>query len=326
MTIQSSTDQTIHDQQANSISPQCEPIEINQSQSRHGETSHGADRLVLRVGSEFFYTSTHPTSAIIQIHARPEPLAITDTHVILWQEWKSEPHLPIRTYFDQFGNLVVRTVLPVGESRFSYDARVEVSALPDTQTPGARGATVDELPDEVLVYTLSSRYCLSDVVSDFAWQTFGHVPMGWPRVQAICDWLHTNIQYQTGASNPWTTAKDVLDAGQGICRDFAHTGITLCRALNIPARYVFGYFPDIDVEPPDVPMDFHAWFEVWLDGRWHTFDARHNVPRIGRIPIARGRDAVDCAMVTSYGAAILQTMRVWADDENESAEPPIKVL
>jgi transglutaminase-like putative cysteine protease len=172
----------------------------------------------------------------------------------------------------------------------------------------------------VLVYTLPSRYCLSDALSNAAWDLFGSAEPGWARVQAVCDWIHANIRYGQ-QSTPLTTALDVYEARGGVCRDFAHLGVTLCRALNFPARYVFGYMPDIGIPPPHPPMDFHAWFEVYLADRWWTFDARFNTPRIGRIPIGRGRDAVDVAMMTTYGPAQFQEMRVWTDLAEVEAAP-----
>ena len=289
----------------------------NHSAPRHQNApaaAAGRERIVLHVGSEFRHSAPQETPSVVQIQSRPQPLLPTDTHRIVRENWTTEPEIPVTKYFDSFGTLVTRLTLPAGESVFSYDAHIEVSALPDPIIPDAVQHPIEELPDEVLIYTLSSRYCLSDVAGNWAWQQFGQSAPGWARVQAVCDWLHANIEYKSGSSNPWTTSDDVLKQGSGICRDFAHTGITLCRALNIPARYVFGYFPDIDVPPPDVPMDFHAWFEVWLGGAWRTFDARHNVPRIGRIPIGRGRDAVDCALITTYGPTTLLSMTVWSDE------------
>ncbi|MDQ6908880.1 MAG: transglutaminase family protein, partial [Chloroflexota bacterium] len=162
-------------------------------------------------------------------------------------------------------------------------------------------------------------YCLSDALSNTAWELFGGSEMGWARVQAVCDWIHDNIVYGL-KSTGLTTAVDVYEARGGICRDFAHLGVTFCRALNIPARYVFGYMPDIGIPPPYPAMDFHAWFEVYLGGRWWTFDARFNTPRIGRIPIGRGRDAVDVAMVTTYGAANFRQMTVWSDVVTDETE------
>jgi transglutaminase-like putative cysteine protease len=156
------------------------------------------------------------------------------------------------------------------------------------------------------------------VLHDPAWELFGAVEPGWPRVQAVCDWVHDHIRFDGAASSPLTTAYDVWQSRAGVCRDFTQLGITLCRALNVPARYVAGYLPDIGVIPPDSPMDFCSWFEAWLDGRWWTFDPRNNVPRIGRVVIARGRDALDAAMVTTWGSAQLQVMTVWADEVHDA--------
>jgi transglutaminase-like putative cysteine protease len=164
-----------------------------------------------------------------------------------------------------------------------------------------------------MVFLLPSRFCLSDALQAQAWELFGATEPGWGRVVAVCDWVHENVQFQMGSSNPLTSALDVWQSRYGVCRDFAHLGLTLCRSLNIPARYVFGYLPDIDVPEPYEPMDFCAWFEAYLGDRWWTFDPRNNVPRAGRVVIGRGRDALDVAMVTTYGAPALQTMTVWAD-------------
>jgi transglutaminase-like putative cysteine protease len=178
----------------------------------------------------------------------------------------------------------------------------------------ARETPVALLPDEILSFVLPSRYCLPDELGHEAWQRFGDLPPGWGRVQAVIDYVHGYLEFMPGASNPWTTAVDAYRAGQGVCRDFAHLAITFCRALNIPARYVFGYLPDIDVVPPPAePMDFAAWFEAYLDGRWHTFDARNNTPRVGRVVVGRGRDAVDVALLTSFGPLNLTGFEVRAD-------------
>ena len=172
-----------------------------------------------------------------------------------------------------------------------------------------------DLPDEVLNFVMPSRFCLPDELGHEAWQRFGDLAPGWRRVQAIVDFVHGHLEFVPGASNPWTTAADAYRSGQGVCRDFAHLAITFCRALNIPARYVFGYIPAIGVPAADEPMDFAAWFEAYLDGRWHTFDARNNRPRVGRVIVGRGRDAVDVALITSFGPLTLTGFRVWAIDE-----------
>jgi transglutaminase-like putative cysteine protease len=205
-------------------------------------------------------------------------------------------------------------VIPAGSSEIVYDAVVEIDGLPDLTVPSAAQLPVELLPDDTLHFTLPSRYCLSDELSDTAWQLFGNVTPGWARVQAICDWVHDHIRFAYGSSTPLTTAVDIYKQGVGVCRDFSHLAITFCRALNIPARYVFGYLPDIGVPPPDAPMDFCAWMEVYLADRWYTFDPRNNARRIGHIVIGRGRDALDVAMVTTFGTTTLKQMDVWADE------------
>ena len=266
------------------------------------------DTMLIRVGSEFAYSSRGQTPALLQVESRQD----TNARIVR-ETWTTTPEISSHTYLDLYSNRNRRLILPDGQSTFRYDALVEISSYPDIQVPTATQGLVQDLPDETLHFTLASRYCQSDLISDDAWKLFADAPLGWGRVQAVCDWAHDNVAYVSGCSTPETTAMDVYNLRQGICRDFAHIGVTLCRALNIPARYCFGYMPDIGVIVPPVAMDFHAWFEVFLEGRWYAFDARHNKPRIGRVPIARGRDAVDCAMVTTYGNCTLERMTVWAD-------------
>ena len=254
---------------------------------------------------------------LMLVRARPDA-----DHEIRYESQWTEPNLEVREYRDSFENPCWRLVLPTGESVVRYDAIVEVSGEADPVVPDAPLVPVEDLPDDTLVFTLPSRYIESDLLLDDAWQLFGSTPQTWARVQAVCDWVHANVEYGYGLSGPSTTALDVFKQRQGVCRDFAQISVAFCRALNIPARYTFGYLGDIAVEPPDVPMDFHAWFEAYVGGRWHTFDARHNVPRIGRVKIAHGRDAVDVALSTAYGSAALNSMVVWADeiaDDDEGA-------
>ena len=181
------------------------------------------------------------------------------------------------------------------------------------------------LPDALIAYVMPSRFCLPDELGGEAWERFGDLAPGWERVQAITDFVHGHLEWVAGASNPWTTAADAFRAGQGVCRDFAHLAITFCRALNIPARYVCGYIPDIDVPPPAEPMDFAAWFEVHLDGAWHTFDARNNRPRVGRVVVGRGRDAVDVALLTSFGPVTLTEFEVRAEVRPWSSSAPARI-
>ena len=217
------------------------------------------------------------------------------------------------TYQDNYGNLIWRLLAPAGEFHLYHDLITEVPATLDPVYPELRKVPVQDLPSEVIVYTLPSRYCPSDLFIAEAWGLFGGVTDGWAQVQAICDWLYQNIEYRAGSGSS-TSALEAYQQRLAVCRDFAHLGVSFCRALSIPARYVGGYLPEIGVEPDGLPMDFHAWFEVYLGDSWHTFDARHNTPRTGRVLIASGRDAADVAFSTIYGATQLTTMRVWAKE------------
>jgi transglutaminase-like putative cysteine protease len=266
------------------------------------------DTLHERVGCEFTFEGEWETPMILIVRAQPKyHHRVVDEYRVL------EPDVPVEEYTDMFGNLVWRLVAPAGRLRVRYDALVEVPAGPDPVLPELPKARVEEIPGPLLTYTLPSRYCQSDLFIGDAWDLFGHVQGGWAQVQAICDWIHDHITYKKSSSVSTTTVREIYEQRAGVCRDFAHLGVTLCRALNIPARYVCGYLPEIGVEPDPTPMDFHAWFEAWIDGAWRTFDARHNIPRIGRVLIATGRDAVDTAFNTSYGSTRLAKMKVWAD-------------
>ena len=271
--------------------------------------TQAARLLHVQLGCEFQYE----VEAGVEFIVIAEPPDDTDWARRLRGERSVTPDTPIREYRDGFGNRCWRIAAPGGSLTFRYDGTFAVPDAPDVINLAAAQDPVPALPDDVLVFTLPSRFCQSDLLMDEAWALFGDTPLGYARVQAICDWVHTNVAYGYGSSGPTISAVDTYQSRRGVCRDFAHLPVTFCRALNIPARYVFGYLPDYGVEPPDVPMDFHAWFEAFLDGRWYTFDARHNMPRIGRVKIAQGRDAVDVAMVTSYGNARLQSMTVWTD-------------
>jgi transglutaminase-like putative cysteine protease len=217
---------------------------------------------------------------------------------------------------DTHGNITYRTVLMPGCNEIRHDALVAVSSLPDTRQISSAMVPVSDLPSELLRYTLPSRYCDSDKLMDFAWNQFGQVEHGLPRAQAICDWIHDNIEYRFGSGRPDLSASEVIARRHGVCRDFAHAVIALCRAFNMPARYVTGHLPDIGFIDPGTPMDFHAYCEVYLGQEWITFDARYNVPRIGRIKVAHGADAVDGAFATFYGQANLTYFEVWAYQVN----------
>jgi transglutaminase-like putative cysteine protease len=271
--------------------------------------------MLLRVGCRFDYDADVDSPAIVLVAARDdgEPRVVEE-------RWEAAPDASSTTFRDLYGNRCRRFVVPQGSSTFAYDALVEVSGEGDAVDEGARQHRIEELPDELLHFTLASRYCHSDTMSAAAWDLFGHTEAGWTRVQAVCDWIHEHVTYGV-PSEPTTNVVEIFDRRGGMCRDFAHLGVTFCRALGIPARYVFGYMPDIGIPGPYPPMDFHAWFEAYLGGRWWTFDARFNVPRIGRVPIGRGRDAVDVAMVTTYGAATLRRMTVWSDEATDTTSP-----
>jgi transglutaminase-like putative cysteine protease len=271
--------------------------------------------LQVRAGANFTMVANQPTAAVFVV--RPEQRI---PQRVLWESWETEPFLPYRDYVDPAGNRCRRLTLPAGRFELAYDVLAETTPHVDESDTSAVEHHISDVPDEALVYTLPSRFCLSDLLFDRAWQLFGGIAPGWGRVQAISDWVHDNINFAYGSSTGTTTALDVLNAGYGVCRDFAHVMIAFCRALNIPTRYAFGYLPDIDVPPPYTTMDFCAWCEVYLGGRWWVFDPRNNQRRKGRITIARGRDALDVAMVTTFGQVGLEEMTVHADPEDVAAE------
>jgi transglutaminase-like putative cysteine protease len=265
--------------------------------------------VLVHVGCEFVQQAQMPTHAILQVEPRPDgEFRMVDA---CWDEVTSTTS---RTYVDSLGNVCRRLTLPAGRSVIRYDAHAEVSPAADDFDSGAEEVPPDALPDAVVSYTLPSRFCPSDELGPVAWDLFGTVPAGWGRVQTISDWVHGEVSFDYGASASTGTALDVLASRRGVCRDFAHLGVALCRALSIPARYAFGYLPDIGVPAVDAPMDFCAWMEVYLGGRWWTFDPRNNARRIGRVLIGRGRDALDVAMVSTFGAVGLESMVVWADE------------
>jgi transglutaminase-like putative cysteine protease len=272
-----------------------------------------ADALALTVGCAFDLEATQPIEAVIQVAPRPQ--SSVRMHSERW-DTDCDHYL----YIDLYGNRCERFTIPVGETRIVYDAQLLLSSPADVIEPDTPETAVAELPDEVLSFVMPSRFCLPDELGYEAWQRFGDLPPGWSRVQAIVDFVHNHLAYVPGASNPWTTASDAFRAGQGVCRDYAHLAITFCRALNIPARYVFGYLPEIGVTVVHDPMDFEAWFEVYLDGQWHTFDARNNIPRTGRVVVGRGRDAIDVALITSFGPLNLAGFQVHAAETVHSVD------
>ncbi len=263
-----------------------------------------AEPLALTVGCTFGLVSPAPVSAVLQVAPSGRELQITG------ERWYTDARH--HGYTDGYGNRCERVAIPAGVARIVYEAEVLVSEPADLHLPHARETPIAAVPDDALAFVLPSRFCLPDELGSEAWQRFGSLEPGWERVQAITDFVHGHLEWVAGSSNPWTTALDAFRAGQGVCRDFAHLAISFCRALNVPARYVFGYIPEIDVPPPVEPMDFAAWFEVYLDGEWRTFDARNNRRRVGRVVVGRGRDAVDVAVITSFGALELIEFEVRA--------------
>lgn len=268
----------------------------------------------VHVGCRIVYQSSFPTPMMLVL--RPPQ---TYHHHVVEEQQKIDPSTPMHEYIDGFGNHIWRLVVPVGTLEIVYDAIADVPPTADPVFPELAKTPIEHLPDDVLIYTLPSRLCPSDLFLNDAWQLFGHIEGGWAQVQAVCDWLHSNIDYGAGSISS-TTGWDAYQQRRGVCRDFAHLGISFCRALNFPTRYVCGYLPDINVPIDPVPMDFHAWFEVYMDGAWRTFDARHNRPRTGRVLIGRGRDAVDVALSTVYGSAQMSTIQVWADQVDETQQ------
>ena len=225
-----------------------------------------------------------------------------------------DPPVPVDAYRDGFGNWCTRIVAPEGRMRVTANAVVNDTGLPDIIVPEAQQIPVSELPVDTLVYLLGSRYCETDRLSETAWGLFEHAPTGWGRVQAICDYVHQHVTFGYEYARVTQTALDTLNNRTGVCRDFNHLAVAFCRCMNIPARYCTGYLGEIGMPPPYGPMDFAAWFEVFLGGRWHTFDARNNIPRIGRVLIARGRDAADVALSNTFGNNTLTSFKVWTDE------------
>ena len=261
------------------------------------------------VGCEFTYQAAIPTPTIFQVKPNDLPQA-----TILNDSWTTTPDMHLHSYSDLYGNPCTRVILPAGTSSFRYDAIIEVPDKTEEFDEDAPELAPEDLPDDVLIYTLPSRYCLPDMLGGHAWNQFGAMAPGYKRVQAICDYVNNHLQFQYGSSNSASTAQDVFNSGFGVCRDFTQLAISFCRALNIPARYVFGYLPDMDVPVDPAPMDFAAWMEVWLGDRWWTFDPRNNIRRKGRAVIGRGRDASDVAMATTFGAPYLSAMTVFAEE------------
>jgi transglutaminase-like putative cysteine protease len=270
----------------------------------------------IRAGFTITYGCTAPTPMLLMLSVHPS----RRSDLITPDTLRTDPAIPVTQYLDSFGNLVSRIVAPAGEVTLSSDFLIEDSGEPDVQHPAARQVPVQDLPAEVLPFVLGSRYCETDQLSELAWSLFGAIPEGWARVQAIVEYAHRRIAFGYHHARPTRTAIEAHEEQIGVCRDYAHLAITLLRCMNIPARYCTGYLGDIGVPPADAPMDFSAWIEVYLDGRWFTFDARHNAPRIGRIVMAHGRDATDVAITTTFGQHTLVKFEVITDEVSESPQ------
>lgn len=277
----------------------------------------GEERLGLAIGCTLHVEAPAPISAVVQV----APANAADV-TIRRERWDTD--VSHHTYIDRYGNRCERVAIDPGQTTLAYDASVTCSPDPDAVVADACETPVLALSDSLLHYVMPSRFCLPDELGHEAWQRFGDTAPGWHRVQAIVDFVHDGVEFVPGSSNAWTTASDVYRSRQGVCRDFAHLAITFCRAMNIPARYVFGYIPDPDDGGVHEPMDFSAWFEANLDGRWYTFDARINEPRVGRVVVGRGRDAVDVAVLTTFGPVTLTGFEVRAavDAAKSTREAP----
>ena len=273
--------------------------------------------MLIRYGYEIAVTCAQPTPLICMMSVQAERLQ----DLVAPEAATTTPFVPLSTYHDGYGNLCRRLVAPVGDLTLWGDATIRDSGELDPVVPDAAQSPVEALPNEVLVFLLGSRYCETDRLSQTAWILFGHLPPGWSRVQAICDFVHGRLTFDYQQASATRSAFEAYNERVGVCRDFAHLAVALCRCMNIPTRYVNGHLGDIGVPVVD-PMDFSAWIEVYLGGAWRTFDPRNNKPRIGRIAIARGRDAADVPMIMSFGPHLLKSFRVWTYEVSDQTTPP----
>jgi transglutaminase-like putative cysteine protease len=260
----------------------------------------------LQIGYDLVYDCPQPTPMMLMLnthYSRVEDVLVADLLV-------TDPPVPVHQYRDGFGNLCARIVAPQGRIALSTRALLEVSDQPERPEPHGYQHPVEELPDDCLVFLLGSRYCETDLLADIAWQLVGQPPPGRDRVQAICDFVHNHIAFGYDFARSTKTALQAYQEGRGVCRDFAHLAVALCRAVNIPARYCTGYISDVGLPPPHSAMDFAAWFEAYIGGSWQTFDPRNNVPRTGRVLMARGRDAADVALSNTFGPTTLVKFEV----------------
>ncbi|MCR5879314.1 transglutaminase family protein [Phenylobacterium sp. J367] len=264
----------------------------------------------IRAGYEISYDSPAPTPMLLMLNVRPELRGHLESPDTIF----TDPPVPVRLYTDLFGNTCARLVAPAGRLTLSSDFVIRSDEAPDPVVADAVQHPVEDLPDEVIQFLLGSRYCETAPLNDLAWKLFADTPPGWARVQAIVDYAHQRITFGYEHARPTKTAHEAHEEGCGVCRDYAHLAITLCRCMNIPARYCTGYLGDLRVPPSGAPMDFSAWFQVWLGGAWRTFDARHNKPRVGRILQAVGRDATDVAITTHFGPSALVGFKVITEE------------
>ena len=267
--------------------------------------------MLIRVGCEVAFDAPRPAAMVLMLYLHPS----RGPNVRKAERLVVEPAVPITEYYDTYGNHCGRVLAPAGRIAFRNDAVVDDCGLPDLQVWGATQQLVQDLPNDVLLYLLASRYCEVDSeLKDISWALFREFQPGWPRVQAICDFVHRHIRFDYMNARVDRTALDVYRERTGVCRDYMHLAITFCRTLNIPARYCTGYLGDIGVPAAPNPMDFSAWFEAYVGGQWYSFDARNNTPRIGRVLMARGRDAADVALTTTFGENRLHSFKVWTDE------------
>jgi transglutaminase-like putative cysteine protease len=268
----------------------------------------------IRIGYDIVYECPQPTFMIHLLNVHYS--RVGDLHAP--DHMTTSPAVPLSGYRDSFGNWCTRMVAPAGETRLRADTIINDSGQLEPRVPSAQETPVDRLPDDALVFLLGSRYCETDRLMETAWSRFASTPPGWARVEAICNYVHERITFGYHFARSTKTAFEAHEERQGVCRDFAHLALTLCRCMNIPARYCTGYLGDIGVPISDAPMDFSGWFEAYLDGQWYVFDARHNQPRIGRILMARGRDAADVAITTTFGPNKLAQFTVRTDLMSEA--------
>jgi transglutaminase-like putative cysteine protease len=264
----------------------------------------------IRIGYDIEFQLPAPTPMLLTLFLRPERARDLETPEFL----ETTPQMAVQTFVDNFGNRCGRVIAPAGNVKFTYNNICRDSGMLDQFGYEAIQHNINDLPSEVLQFLLASRYCEVDRLSSLAWEMFGNTPLGWPRVQAVCNWVHNNVEFGYQYARPTKTAWDVYNERKGVCRDFMHLSVTFLRALNVPCRYVTGYLGDIGVPPVASPMDFSAWFEVFLGGRWWSMDARHNVPRIGRVLMGCGRDAADVALTTSFGQHVLTKFQVVTEE------------